>query len=1059
MKQPIQNESELHQKIREQIGEIIKIQNSKKTTSLLKNVSNLEGKFKELVKDFNKSDDKLREKLAAQEQHIIKNLDGTGTYFLDEKPETTEQKIKTLTLLQKQKDALPFHNFHELIINSKTLTKLDLSGFPNKENKIGINNPLIFFITSALLQNERIDSLDLSNNSISYYGASSLADLLKQRGKIKSLNLSNNQIGDNGALILAMAIESNLDLEELNIEDNNLSDKGRKYLVKALLVNEELRGKNTKFQIKGLSKKHIAVANNTITTEERSELKKRAQTIKMVTSFKERLAQTTNSKQKQKLLNLIEQKTLDLEEQLPWSGKLSPQDKKEFLYYIKSNQVRAIDFSRFKNPDILFPEIAAEKTLDLKKSLIRLKAGSVSEKNFGYLLELVKKNSSLEDFIISNYDNITEELVIKITQAVNNRKRKGLPAVDVKEGSDELTQYPDSKELRKIKREIYFAQQNIQTQTLEDKDKTPQELRDEILSLQHKLKKQKTNLAFTKQQKSLMRKKGIRSALASIASELLQENTPSYSRNQIARELAIEDMNQENTSQKTLFPEFKLLKAEDGFLKLIREIKKRSPDTILSKEDVENLKGLEKNNFLQPGELSELLESNQYFDEVRKQELEKDKSPNILLEQSTPRGKLIAVKQMLLQLASQNNLHQLIVNFDEKNLDLKELGITDHLVPILTSAISQNPKITSINLQGNLLTDIGIDNLASLIETSSEIKSMDLSNNPNITLIGLKRLDKAITRNKKLPKSLPNSNYIALTLDQEQIKTFAEDPDMKVKIDDKLDTIKPLIEKIKLTSTEKLDSKLNLSKAEAEDVIYYIKYKSDLTEINLQNIENFTSLTPGIYSALAGKDNLESLIIGNLEEKELLEIANVTLTKTSLKSFNFEDIPAENICEDTQNQLANLILERTLEGKETVTTKPHIDHGLKISIEEISIDGNHKKNADQDFRELADTLVLDSLKKITLTNFDLNDQSVEKLSYLIKNCKNLKKINLGNNSNAAEKISTALKIRRDEKKLTSIDITPKVILAPKPEPSEAKTQALTKQSSNYNQASESSQSR
>ena len=94
-------------------------------------------------------------------------------------------------------------------------------------------------VLAIISQNKCITSLYLEENSISCYGAETLAEVLKTNNtSLVSLDLSGNQIGDDGVEALADALRINTFLKNLYLSRNQIGDDGVKALAEALKTDK-----------------------------------------------------------------------------------------------------------------------------------------------------------------------------------------------------------------------------------------------------------------------------------------------------------------------------------------------------------------------------------------------------------------------------------------------------------------------------------------------------------------------------------------------------------------------------------------------------------------------------------------------------------------------------------------------------------------------------------------------------------------------------------------------------------------------------------------------------
>lgn len=96
----------------------------------------------------------------------------------------------------------------------------------------------------AQLEENTINSLDLTNQQINAEDIERLIQALKTNQTLTVLNLRENCIQDKGAQKLAEMLKTNRSLTTLNIENNQIGDLGTQALAEALIVNKTLSSLN-----------------------------------------------------------------------------------------------------------------------------------------------------------------------------------------------------------------------------------------------------------------------------------------------------------------------------------------------------------------------------------------------------------------------------------------------------------------------------------------------------------------------------------------------------------------------------------------------------------------------------------------------------------------------------------------------------------------------------------------------------------------------------------------------------------------------------------------------
>jgi len=89
-------------------------------------------------------------------------------------------------------------------------------------------------MSAALIVNQKIRSLNLSDNWFGNEGVHALAEVLANNTTLTSINLSDNRVGLPGARSLCRRLQENNTLAELNLKGNNLDDRAAAPLADAL---------------------------------------------------------------------------------------------------------------------------------------------------------------------------------------------------------------------------------------------------------------------------------------------------------------------------------------------------------------------------------------------------------------------------------------------------------------------------------------------------------------------------------------------------------------------------------------------------------------------------------------------------------------------------------------------------------------------------------------------------------------------------------------------------------------------------------------------------------
>lgn len=99
----------------------------------------------------------------------------------------------------------------------------------------------LYIIMEHLLENNTLKVLDLNANEISFRGCEAIAKYLKSDNcSLESLHLSNNKCSDYGAKAIAQAIAVNKSLIHLDMTYNQIGDMGLTLFAQALSQNQTL---------------------------------------------------------------------------------------------------------------------------------------------------------------------------------------------------------------------------------------------------------------------------------------------------------------------------------------------------------------------------------------------------------------------------------------------------------------------------------------------------------------------------------------------------------------------------------------------------------------------------------------------------------------------------------------------------------------------------------------------------------------------------------------------------------------------------------------------------
>jgi len=99
-----------------------------------------------------------------------------------------------------------------------------------------------YTIMKQLMENKKLQVLDLGANEISVEGCMAIANFLKQEDCVlEGLQLPNNKAGDLGAKAIAQALAVNKSLRYLDFTYNNINDDGLSRIAESLSINSILQ--------------------------------------------------------------------------------------------------------------------------------------------------------------------------------------------------------------------------------------------------------------------------------------------------------------------------------------------------------------------------------------------------------------------------------------------------------------------------------------------------------------------------------------------------------------------------------------------------------------------------------------------------------------------------------------------------------------------------------------------------------------------------------------------------------------------------------------------------
>lgn len=120
--------------------------------------------------------------------------------------------------------------------NNKDITEVDFSS-PDEVH----NDESVRLLCQAMIDNNTVTKIDLSNNVIGDVGACILADLLAANSTVTDVSLRRNSIGNRGAQRLGDVLRSNTTIRSLDLSDNMMDNEGVEAYPDMLRVNHVVR--------------------------------------------------------------------------------------------------------------------------------------------------------------------------------------------------------------------------------------------------------------------------------------------------------------------------------------------------------------------------------------------------------------------------------------------------------------------------------------------------------------------------------------------------------------------------------------------------------------------------------------------------------------------------------------------------------------------------------------------------------------------------------------------------------------------------------------------------
>ena len=191
----------------------------------------------------------LRHVATYDEKYYQHNSDGVSTYLkccmtLGIRPiypvlHDLQSGKETLALQGVGVTATQTQAVSAAIMRSDVLTRIDLSHNPITDSGCVGHKEDTPGMLDALAANRRIESLDLSQTSLTH-GVGRALGIALDNHPLKHLNMSSNHLGDRGVEYLSKILHTCY-LEELNLSNNRISNNGACFLANALRGNLTLK--------------------------------------------------------------------------------------------------------------------------------------------------------------------------------------------------------------------------------------------------------------------------------------------------------------------------------------------------------------------------------------------------------------------------------------------------------------------------------------------------------------------------------------------------------------------------------------------------------------------------------------------------------------------------------------------------------------------------------------------------------------------------------------------------------------------------------------------------
>lgn len=366
-----------------------------------------------------------------------------------------------------EKDTNRYFSIMESISKSKSIKKLNLFGnhlgrFP-KKNIIGrvfqalgkietlvnlnvgrndIENEVCEEIDNFIRQSPNLTEIDFSNNPIGFIFIDKLAEVLKEKTKLKVLKLSNTLINLDCLAPLGCLLSSNSTIEELDISNNNLMEKNVISLIsnqKNIKLNKSFVLHNSKIdnhQFSVLTSFFLENFNFELVDLEGSKLSEEninilINSLSQISNLKHLnlsrlplldcdLADLFNKFQQNKTLH-----TFILRNSRIWEKSIF-----EIKRYLREeNNLQHLDFSEISIPVSFFQNLSDELKRIKTLKVLKLNKCDIDKEHMDFISDIIAVNANLEELHLSENKLVFEDIK-KFFQKLKS-ERKALKKLDL----------------------------------------------------------------------------------------------------------------------------------------------------------------------------------------------------------------------------------------------------------------------------------------------------------------------------------------------------------------------------------------------------------------------------------------------------------------------------------------------------------------------------------------------------------------------------------------------------------------------------------------------------